>query len=75
MGAVQDWITLELAIRIRNDKSNSDISDAAKRRLRKTSGALFVIITVFFIAFTVTVIVLAHKEGNEGIPFSLKRCS
>ena len=64
MGAVQDWITLELAIRIRNDKSNSDISDAAKRRLRKTSGALFVIITVFFIAFSVTVIVLAHKEGN-----------
>ena len=33
VGVVQDWITLELAIRIRNSKGNSDIPEAMKRKL------------------------------------------
>ena len=66
---VQDWITLELAIRIRNAKGYSDISEAAKRKLRRTSCVLIVIITLLFITWTVTVIVSAHKPENEMVSF------
>ena len=34
VGVVQDWITLELAIRIHNAKGYSDISEAGKKKLR-----------------------------------------
>ena len=70
VGAVQDWITLELAIRIRNAKGDSDISEAAKRKLRRTSGVLIVIIALSFFIFTATAIVSAHKPGNDGFSFS-----
>ena len=70
MGAVQDWITLELAIRIRNAKVDSDISKAAMRKLRTMSGVLIVFITLSFVTFTVTVIVSAHKPGNYGFSFN-----
>ena len=67
MGVVQDWITLELAIRIRNAKGYSDISEAAKKKLRRTSGALIVILALSFVIFTVISIDSAHKQG--GYPF------
>ena len=69
VGVVQDWITLELAIRIRNAKGYSDISEAAKKKLRRTSGVLIVITALCFAIFTATVIVSAHKQGNYGYPF------
>ena len=69
MGVVQDWITLELAIRIRNAKGYSDISEATKKKLRRTSGVLIVIIALSLVAWTVTVIVSAHKQGNNGDSF------
>ena len=72
---VQDWITLELAIRIRNAKGYSDISEAAKKKLRKMSGVLIVIITLTFVLFTATVIFSAHKEGNDGNAFHHSFCS
>ena len=59
VGAVQDWITLELAIRIRNAKVDSDISEAAKKKLRRMSGVLIVIIALIFVIFTVIAIVSA----------------
>ena len=66
---VQDWITLELAIRIRNAKGYSDISEAAKKKLRRMSGMLIIITTLSFVTFAVTVIVSAHKQGNHGYSF------
>ena len=69
VGAVQDWITLELAIRIRNAKGYSDISEAAKKKLRRTSGVLVVIIALTFVILTATVIVSAHKQGSYGYAF------
>ena len=73
MGTVQDRITLELAIRIRNAKGDSDISEAAKRKLRRTSGVLILIITLFFVTFAITVIVSARKQGNDGFAFKENR--
>ena len=74
MGAVQDWITLELAIRIRNSKGDSDISEAAKKKLRKTSGVLIVFLALTFVIFAVITIVSAHKQGNEGYAFYDNLC-
>ena len=64
VGIVQDWITFELAVRIHNAKGYSDISEAEKRKLRKASIVLFSIITLTFTAWAITILVLAHKEGN-----------
>ena len=60
VGAVQDWITLELIIRIRITKVDSDISKAAKTNLRRASAVLITVITLSFVAFAVTDIALAH---------------
>ena len=60
VGVVQDWITLELAIRIRNGKVDSDISEATKKKLRLARLVLFAIITLVFIAFSLMIIVQAH---------------
>ena len=74
VGVVQDWITLELAIRIRNAKGDSDISEATKKKLRRTSGVLIVIITLIFVTFAVISIVSAHKQGNDGYSFLYYTC-
>ena len=74
MGAVQDWITLELAIRIRNAKGDSDISEAAKKKLRKRSGVLIFFLALTFVIFAVITIVSAHKQGNEGYAFNDNFC-
>ena len=69
VGVVQDWITLELAIRVRNSKGYSNISPEKKATLRKVSSALFIITGVIFLAWSATVIVSARQPGNEGIAF------
>ena len=69
VGVVQDWITLELAIRIHNSKGYSDISAIAIKKLRLYRKLLFSFITLAFVAFSVTVIVSAHIEGNYGWAF------
>ena len=66
---VQDWITLELAIRIHNSKGDTDISEAAKKRLRCIRRWLFAVITLAFAAFTTSILVSAHMEGNQGYAF------
>ena len=71
---MQDWITLELAIRIRNAKGYSDISEAAKKKLRRTSGVLSVILALSFVIFAVITIVSAHKEGSIGTSFFYNFC-
>ena len=75
VGVIQDWITLELAVRIRNAKGYSDISEAAKKKLRKTSGVLIVFFALTFVIFAVITIVSAHKQGNEGYAFNDDYCS
>ena len=74
VGIVQDWITFELAVRIHNAKGYSDISEAEKRKLRKASIVLFTVVTLAFIAWAITIIVVAHKEGNEGWAFLSNYC-
>ena len=61
VGVVQDWITLELAIRIHNARGYSDISEAAKRKLRFVFKVLFACLILVLIAWSVSVIVSAHK--------------
>ena len=74
VGVVQDWITIELAIRIHNSKGHTDISEVAKKKLRLARCVLFVITTLAFLAFTLFVIFSAHKEGNNGEAFHDNPC-
>ena len=59
VGVVQDWITLELAIRIHYSKGYTNISERTKEKLRLARRLLFVIITVLFIAYTITKVVVS----------------
>ena len=73
VGIVQDWITVDLAIRIRNAKFYTEISESGKRKLRIASGVLFANITLLFAAFSISVIVSAHKS-EDGIAFADNYC-
>lgn len=64
VGVVQNWITFELAIRIHHSKGYSDISEAAKKKLRFTRSLLFLIITISFVAFTISMIILGLKGAD-----------
>ena len=61
VGVVQDWITLELAIRIHYSKGYSNISEEAKRKLRVARGVLFAVMALLFAIFCAAVIVSSHK--------------
>ena len=74
MGVVQDWITLELAIRIHNAKGYKDISEAAIRKLRVARLVLFIIVSLTFTALTVAVFVSAYRTGNSTYAFGDKFC-
>ena len=69
VGVVQDWITLELAIRIRNSKGHSNISDSTKKRLKVVRSMVFAAITALFAIYCTVVTVSAHKEKNKGLAF------
>ena len=75
MGVVQDWITLELAVRIHSSKSFTEICEEAERKLRVTRRILFAAIIVAFVAFSIAVIVSAHKPENSGLAFAFCHCS
>ena len=66
VGVVQDWITLELAIRIRHSE---DIAEKAKKRLRFASLLVFALITLAFLGFSVATIVSAKDKENDGSAF------
>ena len=53
VGFVQDWVTLELAIRIHNSKNYTDISEAAKERLRAIRRLLFAVIALAFYSVSI----------------------
>ena len=69
VGVVQDWITVELAIRIRSSKGSSEISEKIKQKLHRTSCIIFAILTLAFLAFSLAVIVTARIEENQGMAF------
>ena len=56
MGLVQDWITLELSIRIHVTKDLSDVPEHAKRKLRVVRRFLFAMITLAFVACSISII-------------------
>ena len=59
VGVVYDWITLELAIRIRHSKVYNDIDEATKKKLQLFRGLLFSAITVALIAYSISIIISA----------------
>ena len=67
---MQDWITFELAIRIRFAKVYSDISEEAKARLRIARRVLFALLALAFLALSITIIVSARIPENEGWSFA-----
>ena len=69
MGLVQDWITFELAVRIRNSNVYSDISEAGKKKLRFASSLLFAFLIFALLVYSTIIIASAHKEGNHGYAF------
>ena len=66
VGVVQDWITLELAIRIQHARGYSDISEAGKKKLRFVFKVVWTILTLAFLAWSCSVLVSARKEENGG---------
>ena len=74
VGVVQDWITLELAIRIHNARGSSDISTAAKRKLRSIFRIIFIGLTLFFTVWSITILESARKPGNEKEAFYNTAC-
>ena len=69
MGLVQDWITFELAVRIRNAKGYTDISEAGKKKLRFASILLFAFLILGLIVYSIVLIASAHTEENHGWAF------
>ena len=60
VGIIQDWITLELAIRIHISKGEHGISDHVLNRLKAIFKVVLLVLTVGWIAFVITIIVFAH---------------
>ena len=60
MGIIQDWVALELAIRLHVSKGEDDISDQGLNRLKAIFKVVLLVLTVGWIAFLITVIVSAH---------------
>ena len=74
MGIIQDWITLELAIRIHISKGEHDISDHGLNRLKAIFKVVLLVLTVGLIAFIITVIVSAHQPDHDGRAFIENEC-
>ena len=65
VGVVQDWITLELAIRIHHSKVNTEISEAGQKKLRIARSVLFAILTIFFVAFSLYVFISEDLDRDN----------
>ena len=61
VGFVQNWITLELAIRIQNARDSADISTPVKNKLRTVFAVVLVGLTLGFLAWSSAVLVSASK--------------
>ena len=74
VGVVQDWVTVELAVRIRVSKSYGDITEAGINRLHSIFKIVFAILIAGLTSLIITVIVSAHQPGNDGSAFSENYC-
>ena len=54
---IQDWITLELAVRIHCSKGATDMSEAGKKNLRTIRLIVFTVLSVGLAAFCIIVVV------------------
>ena len=70
VGITQDWITLELAIRIHYSTGRLDIFQATENKLRSIRLFLFANITIIFCAFSIFEILSAHEYGSNGYAFA-----
>ena len=70
IGIVQDWVTVELNIRVNNYNAEFDAPDFAIRKLHAISKIIFLVLIVSLSAYSITVIVIAHQPGNDGIAYS-----
>ena len=66
---MHDWITIELAIRIRHSKGYKNITESMKKFLRIVRLVLFSLLFVAFGTFAASVTVTAHFEKNYGYAF------
>ena len=64
VGLVQDWVTLELAIRIHITKSEVKFSATHRNKLRAIFNIVFAVLLLGFIAWTAAVIISAHQPDN-----------
>ena len=69
VGLVQDWITLELAVRIHCVYGSSDISETGKKKLHSARRIFFTIIGLVFAALCVASIVTGIVEKDRGTSF------
>ena len=69
VGLVQDWVTLELAVRIHGSKGEKDISKAGLSRLRAIFKIVYLVLIVGLLAYTISVIVSAYQPNNDGRAF------
>ena len=74
VGLVQDWITLELAVRIRIEKGEYEFLKSDRNRLRATFKVVFLTLILGLIAWIITVIYSAHQPDNEGCAFGENYC-
>ena len=69
VGVAQDWITVELAFRIRNSRSHTTMPEWTKRRLIKAQYILFAITFFLYTCYVTAVLVTSRLDGNNGIAF------
>ena len=74
VGIVQDWVTMELALRSRIIRRYGSVPQASIRRLRTIFNIFFLVLILAFIAWIIAVIVSAHQPGNEGYAFFENFC-
>ena len=74
VGVVQDWVTVELAVRIRVSKSYGDITEAGTNRLHSIFKIVFAILIAGLTSLIITVIVSAHQPDNYGVAFRENHC-
>ena len=63
-----------MAVRIRNAKGYTDISEAGKKKLRFASGLFFALLILAFAVLSTVIIVSAHKDENRGWAFMYDEC-
>ena len=70
VGVVQDWITLELAIRIKNTKRNAQLTKKLQKRLKTGQYIVFTLTGLCLVSLSTFVFFTANDENNNGYAFN-----